>query len=96
MSRECNSKMMIGCRVSDSKIFMSIEDIAGYAYENDLEYCSPTYDSNTEYWILGFEVDSIKVSDLDMAWVNDCRHKSDMFKELSGVDAELIGAVDIF
>lgn len=77
----------------------------GEAYEEFYEWyeevgmrtMSLRYDADSDNQILGFEVDDIEVlSEKFPAWLEDVKSKALKFKELTGIDAELIGTQNIW
>lgn len=55
------------------------------------------YDAGTDSQIVGFTVDDIEVlSDKFPAWLGDVKKKALKFKELTGIDAKLIGTQNIW
>lgn len=67
-----------------------------WAEEVGFESMSLYYDASSDATFYGFEVDDVPVKDIDDKWIEDVRGKASKFKELTGVEARLIGTQSVF
>lgn len=61
--------------------------VEGVGMESYAEY----YDADEEDTFYGFEIPDVPVSEMDGAWRKDLNEKAAKFKELTGLEAHLIG-----
>lgn len=64
--------------------------------ENDLSRMCPWPDAHLDACIVGFEIPDVKVKDMDEAWMDMIKEKAKKFEELTGAEAILIGAQDVW
>lgn len=66
-------------------------------YEEGMSTYAEHYDSEGDgYCNIGFEIDNIPVSQMNEEWFTEIRELAAKFKELTGVEAELIGCQNIW
>ena len=70
--------------------------VYGLVEELGLEVFAEYYDAHLECSYIGFPVDTITVSSMNQKWLKDIQLLAEEFKELTGVDASLIGAQNIY
>lgn len=71
------------------------EELSEWYYDNDLDSCSPYYDSSPEEWIIGFRIENIPVEEMDEKWLEKIKETGKRFTELTGARAILFGAQDV-
>ena len=66
-------------------------------YEDGMAVYAERYDGEGHgYCHIGFEIDNIPVSQINEEWLNNIRTLAEKFKEITGVEAELIGCQNIW
>ena len=97
MGIDYNGGMIIGCSLSDIFIPDEFEDDENeYIEDNGMStmYDFPNADSDEKY--VGFEIENILVSKINIEWIEMVKAYADKFKALTGEDAKLIGTQDIW
>ena len=64
--------------------------------ENEMDSFSMYYDAGEDYQYFGFEVKDVNVDDIEGEWLEDVKEKSKRFKDLTGLDAKLIGSQNVW
>jgi len=95
MGVDYEGSMIVGEKVSNLNLDSENIDFAEWVEDNDLDSMSPWYDSDPEYWTVGFRVDSVEVDVIDCEWLDDVKRKARIFFKLTGVKAKLFGEIDI-
>lgn len=67
-----------------------------WADDHDMACMSPWYDADYEDQYIGFSVSDMPISGITDAWVADIREKAARFKELTGLEASLIGMQNVW
>lgn len=67
-----------------------------WAQDNGLESMAMYYDADSSDCYYGYTVDDVPVPDIEGEWLTDVKAKAAKFKELTGMDALLIGSQDIW
>lgn len=107
MGIDITGGMIIGAKASDvsAAVWMEDDDCELYGTEGnyfeefyewyeevDMRTYSYHYDASEDYQIVGFTVKDIEpLSDGFEEWVADVKAKAAKFKELTGIEPELIG-----
>jgi hypothetical protein len=96
MGVDYDGGMIVGREVKDLHIpdtdEMSAEE---WIEDQGLSRMSPWYDCDLRHCIIGYEVEDVEVSDMDV-WLADVRAKAEKFEALFGVKAMLIGTQNIW
>lgn len=102
MGIDYDGGMIVGEVMSNIQIPDEYESMYGYYLyledEHDMYSMHPYYDADVEDWAIGFQVPDVKMSDVygDSAWYCDLKYKAKQFKDLTGVEARLIGTQNIY
>jgi hypothetical protein len=96
MSIDISGGMIIG--EIGSKIESKDEGMELYEWAEDVGFESMAlyYDAGSDATFYGFEVDNVPVKDIDDKWLVDVKEKASRFKELTGVEARLIGTQSVW
>ena len=100
MGIDVDGGMLIGARWDDD-IIKDVIDEGDYDDNMDwvescgLQIWSPYYDSPLEDSYIVFPLCDIKVGDMSIKWLSDCKVKGEDFKKLTGITPWLIGSQDI-
>ena len=85
--------IFVGALGSDIDVPNGCEDaLYEWAEDNEMDSLSQYYDCDEDYRYYGFTVSDVPVNEMDVGWVDDVKKKAAKFKELTGVDAQLIGS----
>ena len=93
MGIDYDGNMIVGAKESLINI---PEDEDDWAYDNGMKTMSPYYDADPDDRYIGFKIENIPVKDIDDEWVKMIKAHAAKFKELTGVEAELIGMQNIW
>ncbi len=66
------------------------------AEEAGMENASPWYDAEEEFCYIGFKIKATKALDFNSNFLALIQEKAAKFKELTGLDAKLMGLADVW
>ena len=99
MGIDTSGGMLIGEKVPNIPFLQSVDDIHEWfeenGYEKGMTMHSSYFDCDSDGLVFGFDVGNIPVSGLDQKWIDGVKEKAEKFKEIFGIDARLIGSVDV-
>ena len=73
-----------------------IDDIYDFLVEdNEMDCVSTYYDCPVEHMVMGYFIENVTVDDDMNKWLNTVKAKAEKFKEITGLDAELMGLADV-
>lgn len=64
--------------------------------EHDMDRQAEYFDADPESIHYGYSIPDVRVEDMDEAWLQNIKDLAAKFKEITGVDAYLIGAQDVW
>lgn len=96
MGVDISGGMIVGNRLGESVYEICGEDVALWCEEQGMTSMSPWYDSEPEYWTIGYKVKDVSVKEMDADWYNNIKVLGEEFKKITGVEAELKGMVDVY
>jgi len=98
MGIDISGRMILGapadevCFDEDESEF---DDIYEWADENDMIYMSENYDCGSDEQFVGFGIEDVEIDEID-EWVVNVKKLSVKFKELTGIDAKLVGMQNVW
>jgi len=96
MGVDIEGTMIVGRWGSELESFTEIDDVYDFLVEdNNMDAVSTYYDCPAEHMIFGYYIDDINVDDLGLEWLNTVKEQAKKFKEITGLDAELMGVADV-
>jgi hypothetical protein len=95
MSISYNGGMIVGCLARDISKDITGDDECDWFEENGLEIMFPHYDCDIEESTVGYLIADVPVSKIDELVVR-VKEAAKQFKDLTGQEAQLIGALDIY
>ena len=88
MSTEINATMAMGG--------WGNEGIPEDYEELGMVYLAPHYDAGLEECFCGFAVEDILYEDISPLWATHLKELAESFKQITGRDAQLVGAANVF
>jgi len=96
MGIDIDGTMIVGRWGETLQAQTEIDDIYDFLVEdNEMDAISTYYDCPVEHMVFGYKIENTSVDDLDNKWLNTVKAKAEKFKELTGLDAELMGLADV-
>ena len=96
MGIDIDGRMIVGASGSDVYNAVDVDDYLEWAEEECLCVCPAFYDAGFERSMVGFEVKAIDPNDPEfLDWLANVVALSKDFKELTGLDAMLMGTQDV-
>ena len=96
MTREVEGHMIVGAWGSDITLPDHYKTYTDWAEDKDLFICSTYYDADFDDCIYGYRVDDVEVIKADINWLNHIQYLGEKFLELTGVEATLFGASNVY
>ena len=97
MGIDISGGMIVGANADDISVPECVDcDLYEYAEEHGMERFSKHYDADDSYCVYGFTVSDVSVDDINQEWLNKIKNLGEKFKDLTGVDAELIGMQNVW
>lgn len=106
MGIDVSNSLLVGCSYEELEDFFerviemgatneheALED-AGDVIEQYFEYASPYYDSDMQYWFIGFAVPNLKVP--DETWFDTVHEEASKFQALTGVKPRIRGGAHVW
>ena len=106
MGIDVSNSLMVGCSYGELEEFFErvieagetkehgVLDDAGDVIEHYFDYASTYYDSDREYWFIGFAVPNLKVPDED--WFNCVKETAKEFEDLTGIKPRIRGGAHVW
>lgn len=85
---------IIGSELIDA--IKTVDDFNEWYEINGLDRMATHYDADNDDCFFGFQVEDVPVSEMKGIWLKDVEEKAKRFKELTGIDASLIGTQDVW
>lgn len=83
-------------KIDYDRIPDDLDDDYEWLEDQGMSYMSPYYDCLRSECIIGFKIDDIDVNEMNEEWFNMIKEKAKKFKDITGIDAKLIGTQDIW
>ncbi|MCP4365439.1 MAG: hypothetical protein GY800_09105 [Planctomycetes bacterium] len=104
MGIDYSGGMIVGAHGSDVQTGVDIDfdDNEEYEYidewieEHGMTTMSQHYDADIDYQYVGFEVSNVLVHEMEGEWLTNVKKLAAKFKDLTGVEAKLIGTQNIW
>lgn len=71
-------------------------DLNEWTEDHEMERYSPWFDAYSEDCYFGFCMPNVMVNEMNDTWMIELYQKAEKFKEITGLDAELIGMQNVW
>lgn len=97
MGIDYDGGMIVGCHGKEIEVPEDYDgDFYEWCEENDLDIMHLYFDSDKNNSYIGFGILDVPMKNLTIEWVFEIKKLGEKFKELTGVDAFLIGTQNIW
>lgn len=73
MGVDISGGIIVGNRIGGSVYEVCGLDVALWCEEQCMDFMSPWYDSEPEYWTIGYKVQDVSVHEIDADWYNNIK-----------------------
>ena len=98
MGIDTDSKLLVGCSYGELEAFFEAKELEGLdiyeVIEEYFEYMSPWYDSEPEYWFIGFKIPNHQP--VTKEWFDEVQEACHQFQLLTGVKARIKGGAHVW
>ena len=89
--------MIVGAHGSEIDVPEDYEgDLWDWLEKRGMDSMTEHYDADESYTYYGFMVNDVAVFDIENGWLKDVESKAMEFKDLTGIDAKLIGCQSVW
>jgi len=98
MGIDIDGRMILGAPVDEiyfDEDESEFDDVYEWGDDNDMIYLSSHYDCDSDDQFMGFGIEDVDIADID-EWLINLKKLSVKFKELTGIDAKLVGMENVW